>query len=499
MANERLPAAGAAALLGVTVALGAARLYAATRVGFGDSEALYAAYALHPQPAYLDHPGLIGAAARWIGGGTSPGPERAHLVTALGATLLPWLMALACRASGATWRRALVAALVFSLVPEVAVGLFAMTPDLLLALAWTSALACAARALRSAPDSAGAAAGFAGAGVLAGVATASKVTGVLLFAGIAVAYALPGARRHARTLAPWAGLAAGVVVLAPVVGFEARLGWPMIHHRLVDSQPGAGLSLRNVAALVGGQFAYLSPLVAVLAARAAGDAWRGRSDAVGGLLLACSAGPLAVLTLLCLWSRVAEPHWIAPGLIALVPVAARAPRMPSRRLVTWSCAVAGTLVALAHAWVLVPSLMRLAGNGYDARFDIANELYGWPAAIAAVREEASAMAVPGGSPEDVTVVGPHWVICAQLAAALRHTLPVGCDTPIRDDFDDWAPRDRWRRSDVIIWVNDTRFPDAAAPATHAILKTRSVPVFRDGRVVRLFTIAVLTRRAQALR
>ena len=30
------------------------------RFGFGDSEALYACYALHPQPAYLDHPALIG-------------------------------------------------------------------------------------------------------------------------------------------------------------------------------------------------------------------------------------------------------------------------------------------------------------------------------------------------------------------------------------------------------------------------------------------------------
>ena len=29
-------------------------------IGFGDSEALYACYAMHPQPAYLDHPGLIG-------------------------------------------------------------------------------------------------------------------------------------------------------------------------------------------------------------------------------------------------------------------------------------------------------------------------------------------------------------------------------------------------------------------------------------------------------
>ena len=37
------------------------RIQIAQSTGFGDAEALYASYALFPQPAYLDHPGLIGA------------------------------------------------------------------------------------------------------------------------------------------------------------------------------------------------------------------------------------------------------------------------------------------------------------------------------------------------------------------------------------------------------------------------------------------------------
>src|SRR4029077_10116481 len=119
----------------------AVRLVAAARVGFGDSEALYAAYALHPQPAYLDHPGLIGVFARTVGGGTAPNAERAHLVTSLLAGLVPWGMALACRAAGASWGRSFGSAVVFALVPEIAIGLFAMTPDLLLALCWTGSLA----------------------------------------------------------------------------------------------------------------------------------------------------------------------------------------------------------------------------------------------------------------------------------------------------------------------------------------------------------------------
>src|SRR5260370_3642372 len=105
------------ALAGVSGVLLAVRLYASSRVGFGDSEALYASYALHPQPAYLDHPGLIGVVARAVGDGTAPTPERAHVVTSLLATLVPWAMAVACRACGATWRRSFGAAVIVALVP----------------------------------------------------------------------------------------------------------------------------------------------------------------------------------------------------------------------------------------------------------------------------------------------------------------------------------------------------------------------------------------------
>src|SRR5271170_1173974 len=129
MADASSPRPAAAALAAISVALLGARLYAAAQVGFGDSEALYASYALHPQPAYLDHPGLVGILARLVGGGSAPSPARAHVLTSLLCGLFPFAMALACRACGAAWRRAFAAALVVAVVPEVAVGMFAMTPD----------------------------------------------------------------------------------------------------------------------------------------------------------------------------------------------------------------------------------------------------------------------------------------------------------------------------------------------------------------------------------
>jgi hypothetical protein len=480
-----------AGLLGV-------RLFAASRVGFGDAEALYASYALHPQPAYLDHTGLIGAVARAVGGGTSPSPGSAHVVTSILSTLAPWVVALACRACGASWPRSFAAALVFALVPEVAIGLFGMTPDLLLTLAWAGALALGAHALRSTPGSARAAWAFAAGGVLAGVAAASKVTGVTLMAGLAVTYASRAARPHCRTVAPWAGLCAGALVLSPIALFEARTGWPMLRHRLVDTQASSGLSWRNAGALVGGQIVYLSPLTAILAALAGRELWRRRGDTIGRLLSACCLVPLGALLPLCMWSRVAEPHWIAPALLALVPAAARAPVTPSRRLVVASCALGGALIAFVFAWALLPSSLRLAPASYDPRLDLANDLYGWSDVLRVVREEA-ALAEPSfhDARRNVVVVGPHWVICAQLEAALRGQLPVGCNTPVRDDFDDWLPRDRWRSAAVIVWVTDARFPTAPELPSHATLRTREVLIERGARTVRRFAITVFVRSAEA--
>jgi hypothetical protein len=189
---------------------------------------------------------------------------------------------------------------------------------------------------------------------------------------------------------------------------------------------------------------------------------------------------------------------MAPPLLALAMAAARSSFAPSRKLYVSSCATAAVAVAVVHAWVLVPSAVLLTPVAYDARVDIGNELYGWPAVIAAVREQATAeTATSAPEPPTLAVVGPHWVVCAQLEAALRGALPVGCDTPIPDDFDTWLPRRRWERDDLLLWVDDGRFADAPRPAAFVPLRTRTVDVRRAGRVVRAFTITVLARRAQA--
>ena len=511
-------------LVAVTIALLAVRLWAAAEVGFGDSEALYASWALHPQPAYLDHPGIVGVVARAIGAGAAPSPLRAHLVTTVIATALPWQVLGTARLAGAAARPAAIAAVVVAVVPELAVGLFALTPDLVLAPLWLATIALAIvglRPAREAPPSSGRGreerrleprrvAALLAAGLLAGIAAAAKVSGLLLVLALVVVHADAarsrdqGVARIARSIWPWAGIAAGLVVTMPIVLYEARLGFPMLRHRFVDTQHGAGLAVANAGQLLGGQLLYLSPVVAWLAYVVARDLVRTRAgaDTAGRILFFTFAIPLVPLVILCLWSPVAEPHWIAPALLALPLHAARRPGALGGlrpRVVRAGAAIAAAITALAHAWVLVPASARILPDSADPKLDIANELHGWPEAVAVIRAQLATAATPF-DPEghDVVVLGPHWTVCAQLHVALVG-VRVGCATPMKDDFDRWFPRDDWRRADDVLWVTDNRFPGDGAeqlPA-HVRVSHRVVPVVRGGRTVRTFHLYQYARLQHA--
>lgn len=507
------------ALLLVSVVLFAVRMWAAAHVGFGDSEALYASWAAHPQPAYLDHPGLVGLVARVIGEGGVPTPERTHVVTAIFATLVPWLVVAVARAAGAAKSHAAAAGLIVALVPEIAVGLFALTPDLLLAPLWLGALGLAIVGLgqQKAPRSdLRAAAATLGAGLLAGIAASAKISGLLLMLSLAVAYLHIAIKREdearhvARSVWPWAGLAAGLVVLLPMMHYEARLGFPMLRHRFVDTQygginqQGAGIAFTNLGALLIGQLAYLSPVVAVVAFLVGRDLVRRRNDDVASSVLFWTmAVPLVPLTVLCLWSPVAEPHWLAPPLLALPIHAARrtvdAAAFVRQRLLRVAAGVAAAMTAAAHAWVLVPASASLMPSRVDPKADIASELYGWPIAITSVREQMALAATPF-DPEgrDVMVVGPHWTVCAQLHAALPG-VRVGCATPIPDDFDRWLARDVWRRADNVLFVTDNRFAGDGGEQlpTHVRVTQSRVRVLRGGRTARVFELYLYSRRQSA--
>jgi hypothetical protein len=257
-------------------------------------------------------------------------------------------------------------------------------------------------------------------------------------------------------------------------------------------------------------------VLAIVAVGLAIDLWRHRDkDDIARLLATCTFVPLAILVVLCLVHRTAEPHWIAPALLPLPLWAARRaadsdrPRLLGLRWIASGAAIAALMVAFVHVWTLWSQAPKLAPASYDPKVDITNELYGWNDAIHGIEAQSP-------NEEDTAIVGPHWVICAQVHAALPFAR-VGCLG--ESDFEDWFPKKTWEHADRIIYVSDARFPEdfgaerrspssASAIPTENTVPTETfaeynigavqhVTSLRGGRVVRTFTITLLERRARA--
>jgi 4-amino-4-deoxy-L-arabinose transferase-like glycosyltransferase len=424
-------------------------------IGLGDAEALYVVYGRNLAAGYLDHPPLVG----WLLAlfGAQAATARLPAALCIAATVL-YADGLA-RRLGASAHGGLWAAIALLSVPMFAAGSLATTPDaiaapLCLATVWAAVSAVESRR----------AAHAALAGALLGAAFLAKVTAALYVPGLVW---LAVRRRAPVSRLVLAG-AVALAVASPYVLWSARQDWIGLTHRLVWTQPGAGPSWRNLGALIGGQLAYVGPPMLVLLVSALR-----RGVAEAPRLVAIPA--LVGVALLGLWSRVAEPHWTAAAWLPLVAAAGvdrDAVDGPRRRrlrrvAVGWGL---GVLLVL-HAIVLTPLVPALVPTPpYDPRWDLANELHGWPAVARRVRRLRR-----GREP----VAAGHWTMCAQLEVALGE--PVLCPTREVDDWDLWG-RGALASGRTALFVTDARYPEPPGGAR----PRGALEVRRGGRVVRRF-------------
>lgn len=490
--------------LGLSLGLLALRLHTARGLGYGDAEALYACYALYPQPAYLDHPGLIGLILRALGRGAPPAAEVAHGVSALVATLVPWLGALVVRATGQPWERAAGAVIALALVPELSVGLFGVSPDLPLSVCWLSALALASYVLRTdLPEGhqKRILLGWLALGCVLGLGILAKVSGGLLAVAIFVATIQRRTRGVWRTFGPWGAVVCAVIVVAPLAGWELTQGLPMFKHRLVTTQIDAGLSLKTLGKFIGGQLLYVSPPYLIAAWIVGRHLTRHRRhDPASTVLWWSLVLPLTLLVPLSLWSARAEPHWIAPPLLALGIHAARKD-LVSRRLASFALGTGALFALLVWGSVKTDLGIRFATSatgqalgGYEPRYDLTNDLYAWGPGKRLLNQAVDAVVQKTGRLPAV-VGSPHWMICAQAQVALGRRVGVGCNSPLPSDFDRWTPPERWRDAPTILLVNDSRYPIDLAADYPARSMTNSwrAQIRRADREVRTLTITQLDR------
>ena len=237
------------------------RLLVAAKTPLAADEAYYWVWSRTLAAGYLDHPPIV---ALWIRAGTLLAGHSAlgvRLLAPLAAALGSLLLAQAAEDLLPGRRAGIAAAALLNATLLFGIGAVTMTPDTPLLFFWTATLWALARW-----HATGRGAWWLVAGLAAGLACASKYTGVLLLpAALAWLVWVPGLRRWLRRPYPWLGAALAVTCFAPVLAWNAAHDWAGLLRqggRAADFVPDRAVQF--LVELFLGQFALATPLLALL-------------------------------------------------------------------------------------------------------------------------------------------------------------------------------------------------------------------------------------------
>ena len=284
-------------------------------------------------------------------------------------------------------------ALLLQATPVFSLGAVLMTPDAPLALAWAGALWAVERAFRERPR------WFLAAGGFLGVAALSKLHGGLL--GVALLVALLLSRDGRRALAGpwvWAGVAVAVALASPMLYWNATHGWPSFLYQASHGARGREFSALRLAASIGAQTAYVSPVILAGAAVAAWRALRRIEDPALAALSVSALPVVAFFTAMAAFTPGALPHWAAPGWLSACVLLAIAGGPLLRPAVAVGLGMTGVAVAGLLLVLHVP--LPIPQGPLD-------ELRGWHEGAAAAR------AVAG----DARLAVAHPMVFGQIAFA----------------------------------------------------------------------------------
>lgn len=402
-----------ASLAALVAVLTLARLVVAAHSGLAEDEAYYRLWGLDPATGYYDHPPMIG----WF-------VHLGQLVagdTTLGTRLLAILSGVV--GSAALWRTAFLlygprvagwSVLFLNATLLVGVGSLIATPDAPSVLFWgLSVWALAELTAGGNPW------WWLAVGLFAGLGLNAKYSVLFLGAGIMLFLVLvPDARRWWRSWQLWIGGLVALVLVLPVVSWNADHQWASFAKQFGRAVP-EGWSSRYLPEFLGAVIGLLNPLVALLAGigllRVVRGAFRGQANA--GLLLWTSLPFFLYLLAHSLHSRV-QGNWPAPLFPALAMMAGLVAADPPAAFARVWRALPGAAVALglaASAFVYVHAVAPVTGS--LARKDPTFQTRGWDE----IRSELVALA---DAHEARWIATRGYGLNAQLAFQLDSRLPV---------------------------------------------------------------------------
>ena len=372
----------------------------AVDIDLAPDEAYYWDWGREPAWGYFSKPPMIAwvyATARMLGADTTSWIRLPAVI--LGTGMLIFAGLLVRRMSGA--RTAFWSVLLISLSPGNLVSNLVLTIDAPLLFSWTAALCGLWRATMPRSDGSRTPAAWwlCAAGIGAGVLSKQMM---LFFPVLALAWLAlePAGRSHLRDWRTWVALVVPLAALIPVLVWNARHEWILVHHTAghFGAKPRSlARGFFSLGELIGIEMVLVGPVLAAALVPAAcriARHWR-TEEPPERFLWIFSVPALIAIPSMSLFQRV-HPNWPAVFWIAGALLAVRFVIKPQnsrwRWMALWSAA------ALTAVVLLLPGLLSLTGQ-VMGRTDVLARLRGWRDFAAQVHQARSEFAREGRLPD----------------------------------------------------------------------------------------------------
>ena len=484
--------------LAVVIAAGVARLAIAAFAPLFPDETYYWDWSRHLATGYFDHPPLVAWLIRLgtlVFGFT---PLGVRFGAVLAGTLGSVIIAMTARRLAGD-RAALLAAVVFAVMPLSAAGLVLATPDAALMAAAAAVVYLVLRAVEQPAGTRSSLLWWCAAGAAQGVAFWAKYTAILVPVALLLSLIVfAELRSRLREPGPYVATLIASLVFSPVLLWNSRHGWVSFGFQLQHGLVGSGGSvLRREGELIGGQLGVASPILFVMMLVAVVAALRGAMAGAATRMQAMITVFVLGFFAYSATQRRVEANWPALAYVAATPLLALFPRSPRwDRWLNGGIAVAVAITLITYVNTFAPILPVPAPRDPAARAS------GWDDLASVVGRVRDSIAVSRltGHESRPFIAANRYQEASELAFHLPdHPQTLAFNVDGRPNQYDLWPRfaDRALPGDGLILVVDDMVemhPAAALLVPHFASVTRGAPVSltRRGNVVKNLRLWVLS-------
>jgi 4-amino-4-deoxy-L-arabinose transferase-like glycosyltransferase len=262
------------------------------------------------------------------------------------------------------------------------------------------------------------------AGLWIGLAGLSKYHAILFALGLLIFFAtLPKRRLVLLHPAPWAGAFLVLIIVSPVLVWNAQHNWISFAYQTGRAASSGRLGVGNLFVNIAGQFVYIAPWIFVPLVVATSQALRAARVRERSWYCLCLALPtIVIFTMVPLWGDRGLPHWQMPGWLMLFPILGDFLARKSERsgLRLWAASSAALMFGLVFLMVghTVTGYGRLLFPSLFARGDPSLEAFEWTA----LRTELKTRGFLDR--KDMFVVAPDWNSAGRIDQAMGGKLAV---------------------------------------------------------------------------